>query len=243
VIQELISYIPIATTIFAVYFFIIILRHYRQKPKALYLLWWTIGVFTYGFGTLTESIHALAGWSELNTKVWYISGALLGGFPLAQGTVYLLMKRRTAHILTGVLCTIVLVAAVCVALSPVTVGADFNYRLTGHVFDWQWVRGFSPFINSYSFVFLFGGAVYSAYQYAKKGRNHPRFLGNVFIGLGALLPGIGGSFTRFGYVEVLFVTELVGLLCIYYGYHIMRKDSQVSIHKPQQNQVLAETSI
>lgn len=231
--QEFIGYIPIATTAFAVYFFILIAQHYRQKPGATYLLWWTIGVFTYGFGTLTESIHALAGWSELNTKVWYISGALLGGFPLAQGTVYLLMKRRTANVLTWIFGTVIVIAAVCVALSPVVLAADFDHRLTGAVFGWQWVRWFSPFINTYAFIFLFGGAVYSAFQYATLGRDHPRFLGNVFIGLGALLPGIGGSFTRFGYVEVLFVTELIGLLCIYYGYHIMRKDRQVSIHSTQ----------
>jgi hypothetical protein len=45
-----------------------------------------------------------------------------------------------------------------------------------------------------------------------------RFVGNVFIAIGALLPGIGGSFTRFGHVEVLYVTELIGILLIYIGY-------------------------
>ena len=31
-------------------------------------------------------------------------------------------------------------------------------------------------------------------------------------------PGIGGTFTRFGYTEVLYVTELVGLILIWIGY-------------------------
>ena len=35
-----------------------------------------------------------------------------------------------------------------------------------------------------------------------------------------LLPGIGGTFTRFGHVEVLYVTELAGLLLIYLGYRL-----------------------
>jgi len=43
-------------------------------------------------------------------------------------------------------------------------------------------------------------------------------LGNTFIALGGLLPGIGGGFTRFGHVEVLYVTELIGLLLILAGY-------------------------
>ena len=51
-------------------------------------------MLTFSLGTLTESINAIFGWSEWNTKVWYIVGALLGGYPLAQGTIYLLMNKR-----------------------------------------------------------------------------------------------------------------------------------------------------
>ena len=51
-----------------------------------------------------------------------------------------------------------------------------------------------------------------------------RLIGNVFIAVGAILPGIGGSFTRMGYVNVLFVTELVGLVLIYVGYRIIKAD-------------------
>jgi hypothetical protein len=43
-------------------------------------------------------------------------------------------------------------------------------------------------------------------------------VGNVLIAVGALLPGIGGAFTRFGYTEVLYVTELIGLCLVYAGY-------------------------
>ena len=45
-----------------------------------------------------------------------------------------------------------------------------------------------------------------------------RYVGNLFIALGALLPGIGGAFSRFGHTEVLYVTELIGLLMIYMGF-------------------------
>ena len=39
--------------------------------------------------------------------------------------------------------------------------------------------------------------------------------------MGALLPGIGGTFTRFGHVEVLYVTELIGIVLIYVGYRVI----------------------
>jgi hypothetical protein len=44
----------------------------------------------------------------------------------------------------------------------------------------------------------------------------------VLIAIGGLLPGIGGSFTKFGHVEVRYVTELPGILLIYAGYRTIR---------------------
>jgi hypothetical protein len=229
----MISYIPVLTTLFSAFFLGRIVPHYLSK-RSPYLLWWTLGVLTFGLGTLTESINAIFGWSEWNTKIWYIVGALLGGYPLAQGTIYLLMKKRFADISALVCSTVILVAAICVLLSPIEIPEGFDHRLSGRVFAWQWVRGFSPLLNLYAFVFLFGGAVYSAVQYFAKYRARPRFLGNILIAIGALLPGIGGSFTRFGYVEVLYITEFIGLAFIYFGYHMMRKDHSATLHENQQ---------
>lgn len=64
----------------------------------------------------------------------------------------------------------------------------------------------------------------SAVRFRAKGERH-RFLGNVLIAAGALLPGIGGSFTRLGYTEVLYVTELLGLLLIFGGSRSMTRDA------------------
>ncbi|MBO0752475.1 MAG: hypothetical protein J2P53_10200, partial [Bradyrhizobiaceae bacterium] len=160
----MISYIPLLTTLLSLFFLSRIVPHYRVKGSP-YLLWWTLGVATFGLGTLTESINAIFGWSAWNTKVWYIVGALLGGYPLAQGTIYLLMNRRFADISAGVCTAVIVVAAVCVLASPVEVPADFDHRLTGKVFAWQWVRTISPWLNTYAVIFLFGGAVYSAIKY------------------------------------------------------------------------------
>ena len=229
----MVNYIPIVTTIFAIIFFRHLAIHAKAKPQAKYLLWWAIGIATYGLGTLTESIHAIFGWADWNFKSWYILGALLGGAPLAQGTVYLLTNKKFGDISSAILVAVVLIASICAGLSPIAFPADFDGRLSGQVFTWQWVRAFSPFINSYAFIFLFGGAIYSAVKYARMGKSNKRFLGNIYIAIGALLPGIGGSFTRFGYVEVLYVTELLGLLSMYWGYQVMRNDREVSVHSAQ----------
>ena len=232
--RTLVHYLPIATTLVSIVFATVLYRHWRKKPDALYLFWWTLGVALYGVGTLTESLTTLFGWNVLVFKSWYISGALLGGAPLAQGTVYLLMSNRIAHRLTAALVLLVLTASVCVILSPINYEAIETYRLSGSVLGWQWTRLFSPIINTYALIFLVGGAAWSAWKYWRRSSDfRARAWGNTLIAVGALLPGIGGTFTRFGYVEVLYVTEIVGLILIWSGYHVIVNDPSLSIHVKQ----------
>ena len=175
----------------------------------------------------------LFGWSETAFKSWYILGALLGGFPLAQGSVYLILKHRTATVLMYAAVALIFVAAIFVLLSPIDFSLVEPNRLTGKVLVWKQVRLVTPVVNLYAFAFLVGGAVFSAIQYYRD-KNLNRYRGNVLIAMGALLPGIGGSFTKFGYTEVLYVTELMGICLIYLGYRLMRSDSTTSIYTTQQ---------
>jgi hypothetical protein len=186
----------------------------------MHLMWWGIGMLTYAAGTMTESATTLLGWHESVFRLWYITGALLGGAPLAQGTVYLLLPRRVANRLTMALIATVAAGAVLVWLSPINASLIEPYRLSGKVLQWRWVRLISPFINLYALIFLMGGAIVSAIRYARRAETHHRAVANGCIAVGALLPGIGGTFTRLGHVEVLYVTELLGLACIALGYRL-----------------------
>ena len=151
-----IAYIPIASTIISVYFLIEILAHLKQKPNAIYLRWWTVGIFCYGLGTTIESTHTFLGWSPFIFKSWYIAGAFLGG-----------------------------------------------------------------------------GAIYSAYKYSQMTEFKSRFWGNLCIAIGGLLPGIGGTATKFGETYVLYVTELIGIIFIYLGYKIIKSDRSISLYESQ----------
>ena len=224
-----VHYIPIFTTLFALAFGMVIFRRYRARGGP-HLLWWGLGMICYASGTITESLTTLLGWHEPVFRAWYITGALLGGAPLAQGTVFLMLQRQTARRLTALLVTLILVASVCVLLSPIEYSKVEPFRLSGKVFGWQWVRAFSPFINLYAGSFLIGGAILSAIRYWRLAENSRRAIGNVLIAIGALLPGIGGSFTRFGHVEVLYVTEFLGLMCIFAGYRLNTTAAAPSIH-------------
>jgi len=232
--RELIHYFPLITTTLSAAFAVVLFRHWRRKPKATYLLWWTLGVIVYGLGTLSESLTTIYGWSEPVFRMWYITGALMGGVFLAQGTVYLLLSKRTADRLSRILVAYLAVASALVLLTPIVTANIEPHRLSGDVMAWQWVRLFSPFVNTYALFWLVGGAIWSAIRYFRSrigtGR---RVWGNVLIAVGALLPGIGGSFARFGHVEVLYATELIGLALIWTGYRLIVRDRGPSIHAAQ----------
>jgi hypothetical protein len=213
-----VHYIPIATTILCVFFAPVVFRRWQDRKPAPHLFWWSLGIAAYGLGTLTESLTTLFGWNEWVFRGWYITGALLGGAPLAQGTVFLMFSRRTATRMAYAVGAVILVAATVVILSPIDYSLVETHRLTGGVMEWRRARLFSPFINTYAAIFLIGGAVMSAWRYRGDPGARHRFIGNCFIAVGALLPGIGGTATRFGHTEVLYVMEFLGIILIWIGY-------------------------
>ncbi|MEP6903618.1 MAG: hypothetical protein ABJA66_17985 [Actinomycetota bacterium] len=223
----LVHYIPILTTIFSAYFFTEIIRRYRLKGGT-HLLWWGIGVFTYGLGTFLESLITLLGNSPVLNKSWYVAGAILGGYPLAQGSVYLHLKKRHANILSAITLPFIVFASIMVFLSPLNLELLESYRPSGASLEWQWVRLLTPFINTYSAIFLIGSAFWSAIRFTKIENGKNRAIGNILIAIGAILPGIGGGMAKAGMVEALYIGEFIGILLIYAGYRVCLKDKLVN---------------
>ena len=211
-----VHYIPIFTTVLSAAFAFALYRRWTVRHSP-HLWWWAFGITTYGLGTLVESTITLFGNTVILTKLWYVAGAILGGYPLAQGSLYLSWPRRFANALTLVSLAFVIVATVAVVLSPVNFEALEATRPSGAILGWQWVRLLTPFINIYAVFFLIGGAIRSAWRHYHERGHLYRAGGNSLIALGAILPGIGGSFAKAGHVEVLYVAECIGLILIWIG--------------------------
>ena len=211
-----VHYLPIVTTAVAAVFSASLFRRYAGRPTP-HLLWWAIGIACYGAGTLVEATITLAGNSVLLTKTWYITGAILGGYPLAQGSLFLSYPRAFAKRATSISLPFVAVACVLVALSPVVPAALEPHLPTPGVLGWRWVRLMTPFINTYAMFFLFGGAAASAWRFWRMRDSRYRAIGTALIAAGALLPGIGGLLANAGLVEALYVGECIGLVVIWTG--------------------------
>jgi hypothetical protein len=90
--------------------------------------------------------------------------------------------------------------------------------LNGKALAWQPIRRVSPFINSLAALFLIGGALYSAIRFFSYPESRHVSIGNIFIAVGALLPGIGGMSSRMGRTELLYIGEFIGVILIWIGY-------------------------
>lgn len=213
-----VHYLPIATTVISAAFLIVLLLRASKRNWAPHLMWWAVGVFFYGVGTFFESWITLGGNTLTLNRIWYWAGAILGGYPLATGSVYLVMNRKWANWLTGVSLVFVIFASVMVFMTPMDASKMLAHKPGGDVIEWQWVRLLTPFINLYAAFFLVGGAMWSSYKFFASGNQPKRAIGTALIAFGAILPGIGGSMAKGGVVEALYIGEFAGLIFIWIGY-------------------------
>ena len=217
-------YIPILSTLVTFAFAASVFRRYLLR-RGPHLLMWTIGLLWYGLGTLAEVTLGLT-FSGLVLKLWYLSGAMLTAAWLGQGTVHLLIRRRgVAWTLTGILTAVSLLAATLILLAPLTPAAA-SYSVTQAIssqYKGILTRGgltiaLTILLNLYGTIMLVGGAIYSAYIFWRKRVLFNRMIGNVLIAAGALAPAMAGSFVKLGLADVLYLSELVGVILMYIGF-------------------------
>ena len=213
-----VHYLPIATTLVALAFVPVLLARGRRQGWPPHLVWWTVGVACYGAGTMLESSITLFGNTPDLNRWWYLAGAILGAWPLATGSVYLVMSRRTASWLTAISAVPVVLAGVAVMISPIDLTQLSSHRPSGAAIQWTWIRALTPLINVYAAFFLVGGAAWSCLRFWGVAGQRGRSIGTALIALGGLLPGVGGTMAKTGMVEALYVAELAGLLLIWAGY-------------------------
>jgi hypothetical protein len=213
----------VVSTIFAVLVFLRYAAHKRAGRRAAHLLLWGIGMVLYAIGGFCEGYYGAFGWNALVFRLWYLCGAILVAAWLGQGTVYLLAKQKWANALMIVLGVASLYAAIRVfaaQLDPtlMTASVHTGSELSGHAIVTGGVRSLTPFFNLYGTVTLVGGALYSSWIFWRKRVLLHRTIGNILIAVGAMLPAFGGTFSRFGLPNALYLGELLGTVLMFAGF-------------------------
>jgi len=203
------------SSIVSLLFAITVLDQYfaRRKP---YQLIWAIGLFMYSLSTATEFWTNMWGLDDIIYRLWYLIGAILVAAYLGMGTVYLLVKRRTANIVMAVL----LIASVYAGIRVFTADIDLGVisSLSGKAMPTD-IRLMTPLFNTFGTVALVGGAIYSAVIFWRKRILPHRVTSNILIAVGAILPALGGTHIRFaGEPTMLYVSEFLGIIIIFIGF-------------------------
>jgi len=217
-------FLPFLSTLVTFAFAAAVFTRYARR-RSPHLLLWGIGLVFYGIGTLTEVILGFT-FSGLALKLWYLSGAMLTAAWLGEGTVHLLVRKRgVALILTLILAAVSLLAASLILFAPLTPAAS-SYNVTQAIssqYKSILTRGgltiaLTILLNIYGTLTLVGGAIYSAIIFWRKRILFNRMIGNILIAAGALAPAMAGSFVKLGLADVLYLSELVGVILMYLGF-------------------------
>ena len=211
------DYLPLITCIISFIFAVTVLDQYFARRKSFQLLW-AIGLFMYSVAAFTEFYAEMYGVTDIILRLWYLIGAILVAAYMGMGTLYLLMRRRNAHIVMVILG----LASIYAAIRIFTVNIDVTglTALTGKGVMPDDVRKIlAPIFNAFGTFALVGGAIYSAYIFRRKRILPHRVNSNVLIAVGALLPALGGTHLTFvGNLNILFIFELAGVIVMFIGF-------------------------
>jgi len=172
----------------------------------------------YSVAAFTEFYAGVYEITDLIFRLWYLVGAILVAAYMGMGTLYLLMRRRNAHIVMAILG----MASIYAIIRVLTVDIDITNltKLTGIGVMPTDVRYILlPVFNAFGTFALVGGALYSAYIFWRKRILPHRVSSNIFIAVGALLPALGGTHqTYVGGLNILFICELAGVIVMFIGF-------------------------
>lgn len=191
----------------------------RPKPDKIA---WAISFALFAIAAGLEVAGSLAGWTPLMARGYYLAGAVLVVGYLALGELYLLFPGKIGRFAPGAALLVTALAATIVLEAPVN-----EARLATD--GWRAIEkgpaliALAVAINTVGTLVLVGGAFWSAWQFRRDPALRSRMLGCILIGAGTLAVASGGSLTRLGSPQFLYIAMAAGVTLIFAGYVQARK--------------------
>jgi hypothetical protein len=206
---------PIAATLVALLFTILLADSFRRRPGAQKALW-AMGFLCFAVAAAAEAAAQRVGWTPALFRTYYLAGGTLTVAWLGAGSAWLQLSARARDVLLGALGVASLAAAAAVLLAPVDVallGAATSGRppangaLEGHAFLW------AVALNTVGTAFLIGGSLWSIAR-------RRRVVQNLWIGSGAAVVALSTGLTRAGDTSFVYLGELIGIALMFTGFRL-----------------------
>ena len=219
----LLTALPLAATIIAGAFAIVIFNHYsgtRHRPHEL--IWGTAFVLFALAAACQVWADMNGAWSLFTARLYYLTGAILNVGFLGLGTLYLLFPRRVAHAGLAVMLILTVISVAVVFTVPV------DAAVLREEAGWKAVTAFSTaprwlaaISNTVGTVLVAGGALWSAYVFWRKRIMKHRMIGVLLLALGTLVVALGGTITGITGLrnhDYLYITMAIGVAIMFVGY-------------------------
>lgn len=206
---------------------VVIARDAWTRPRPDKIAWAiAFAIFTVAAGI--EVFASLTEWTANLARVYYLTGAVLVVGYLALGELYLLAGAKIARFAPGVTILITAISGTIV----LNAGVD-ETRLAADGWD-AIERGtaltvIALTINIGGTLVIAGGLIYSAIRFKRLGIQRNRMIGCLLIAAGTTVVGLGGTVTRFGADEYLYIAMATGVSIIFAGYLQARRPDSAKL--------------
>ena len=220
---------PIVAAILAFGCAAAVARDYLARPRPAGLVW-SIAFAIFGVAALCEVIGTLSGWTPLMARIYYVLGATLVVGYLALGELYLLMRRSWADRAAGVMILLTALAVSLISQTPIGPNVvDEGWRALERG---PGMTAMTIGINSTGTAILVGGLLYSVISFRRKRIMRNRMIGLSLIVAGTLAVASGGTLTRLGSDQLLYIAMSIGIALMFAGYLWTRKPDARPVAAP-----------
>jgi hypothetical protein len=206
---------------------LVIARDAVRRPRPDRLAW-VVAFAVFAIAAGTEVAGSLTEWTPTLARIYYLTGAVLIVGYLALGELYLLAGKRIARFAPGVALLVTAIAATVVFNAPVdeTRLADDGWEA---ITRGTALKVIAISLNAGGTLVVVGGALYSAWRFRRLGIQRHRMIGCALIAAGTLVAASGGTLTRLGHDEYLYIGIAAGVAIIFAGYLETRRSDPASL--------------
>ena len=202
------SFLPLGSSLVAGVFAVFVLNRWWGKRRIHHLAW-GIGLFLFSVASFCEFLSEVNGWNVGMYKLYY-AFAPTNVAVLGLGTVYLLRDTRIGHGMSIYILALFAIFVTMISLASVnTVEFVAGVTVAGRAMPAN-VRVFSPLFTIPGSLALIGGALYSWWK--------TRAGYNLLIAAGFLIIAAGGAVARFTGPDLLYLTNLIGIVVVLPGF-------------------------
>lgn len=221
--SSMLTLLPLSVMLIGAVFAIVLFNHYFTARRRPHELVWGVAFLLFAVGAACQVYADLRGdWTDLSSRLYYLTGAILNVGFLGLGTVYLLFNRRAAN--SALVAMLVLTAISVFVIFTVPLDQSKLHTEAG----WKAVaaisagpRWLAAIINSLGTVLVVGGALWSGFVFLRKGIMKNRMIGVFLLAAGTFIVALGGTITGLTGLknnDYLYLTMAIGVIVMFVGY-------------------------